>query len=112
MDGVLLAGFHGLVRGLANAFIEFHVDLACRAKQGDWAGASDLRGRICALLDIYMYPIWSGSFNAVVLVALKEASVLRGLISTSTTSSPFSQADDGLRLLVANFLARAKGLAL
>lgn len=111
MDGVLLAGFHGVVPGLANAFIEFHVELARRAEHGDWAGASDMQGRICALFDLYMSPIGDGSFNAVVLASLKEALVQRGVIATSTTSSPFRQTDDGLRRHVADVLARAEEIA-
>lgn len=111
IDGVLLAGFHGAVPGLANAFLEFHVELARRADAGDWPGASDIQARICRLFDLYFHPAGAGSFNAVVLGTLKEALVQRGVIATATTSAPFQQVDDGLRAHVTRFLSLAQELA-
>lgn len=111
MDGVLLAGFHGIVPGLANAFIEFHVELARRAEAGDWAGAAEMQGRICRLFELYMHPVGNGSFNAIVIASLKEALVQRGIIETSTISAPFRQADDGLRAHVAEILSSAEDIA-
>lgn len=107
IDGVLLGGFHGAIPGLANPFIEFHVELARRAVEGDWPGASDMQSRICALFGLYQYPVRSASFGGVVVAVLKEALVQLGVIESSTIAKPFVQADDALRVHVSHFLKLA-----
>lgn len=111
IDGVLLAGFHGAVPGLANPFLEFHVELARRAAAGDWFGASEMQGKITALFDLYFHPVGDGSFNSMVLGTLKEGLVQRGVIATATTSAPFRPIDDGVRAHVTKMLDLAKEIA-
>lgn len=111
IDGVLLAGYHGAVPGLANPFLEFHIELARSAAAGDWVRASDIQGRISRLFDLYFHPAGQGSFNAMVLGSLKEALVQRGIIESSTLSAPFQQVDDGLRAHVTKTIELAKEIA-
>lgn len=111
IDGVLLAGFHGAVPGLANPFLEFHIELARRAAAGDWVGASEMQGKIAKLFDLYFHPVGDGSFNSMVLGTLKEGLVQRGVIATSTTSAPFRQVDDDVRAHVSKMLDLAKEIA-
>lgn len=105
IDAALLGGFDGAVPGLANVFVEHHVELVERASAGDWAEAGRVQSRIATMAALYDAPLGARSFSATAVGALKEALVQRGVIATSTTAAPFGQPDEALRRHVADVLA-------
>jgi len=111
IDGLLLSGFHVPMPGLANVFPHLHVALAELAGDGDWTAASARQGEIVDLLDLYAAPLAGGTPVAAFFASVKEALRQLGVIESSRTSFPFTQADDALIAHVSAVLDRARALA-
>lgn len=112
IDAALLGGFHGAIPGLANVFPDFHVELAKRAADGDWAGAARTQAQIVDLLDLYFpsRPLPDASFSAQFFAIAKEALVQLGVIRCGASTAPLTPADAELRDHVAKMLQRAESM--
>jgi 4-hydroxy-tetrahydrodipicolinate synthase len=112
IDAALLGGFQGAIPGLANVFADFHVELARRAANGDWAGAARVQSCVVSLMDLYFpsRPLPDASFSAQFFVIVKEALLQLGVIACGASTTPLTQADDELRRHVAQMLERGKRL--
>ena len=112
IDAALLGGFHGAIPGLANVFPDFHVELARRAADGDWAGAAHVQAQIVALLELY-FPsraLPDASFSAQFFAIVKEALVQIGVLGCGVSTAPLTPADRELREHVSGVLRRADSI--
>lgn len=107
IDSWLLAGYHGSIPGLSNAFTGLHPALTRHVAAGEWEQAHQVQSRIVSLLDLYSYSVPGDSFSAAFFGVVKEALVQQGVIAHNTISAPMTQPDDGLRAHVARILERA-----
>lgn len=88
VDGILLAGAHGAVPGLANVDPAGYVRLYNAALRGDWAAAKTEQERLCRLFEI----VWQGtprtSAGASGVGGFKTSMRALGIIETNIMARP------------------------
>lgn len=87
-DGILLAGAHGIVPGLANVDPHGYVRLYEAARRGDWAAARTEQDRLCRLFEIVRHGVPRTSVGASGVGGFKTAMRRLGLISTNVMARP------------------------
>jgi 4-hydroxy-tetrahydrodipicolinate synthase len=88
VDGVLLAGAHGVVPGLANVDPAGYVRLWDAAQRGDWATASREQARLARLFEIVRAGLPRTSTGAAGVGGFKTAMRLLGVIDTNLMARP------------------------
>ncbi len=88
VDGVLLAGAHGVVPGLGNVDPGAYVRLYDAAMRGDWAAARAEQERLCRLFEIVWCGIPRTSAGASGVGGFKTAMRAMGIIATNIMARP------------------------
>ena len=88
VDGVLLAGAHGAVPGLANVDPAGYVRLWDAAQRGDWATARAEQGRLCHLFEIVGCAAARVSAGSAGVGGFKTAMRRLGVIDTNIMARP------------------------
>lgn len=88
VDGILLAGAHGVVPGLANVDPHGYVRLYDAARRGDWVTARKEQDRLCQLFEIIRHGTPRTSAGASGVGGFKTAMRRLGIISTNVMARP------------------------
>lgn len=88
VDGVLLAGAHGAVPGLANVDPGGYVRLWDAAQRNDWAAAKQEQERLCRLFEIVRCSLPRTSTGSAGVGGFKTAMRALGIISTNIMARP------------------------
>lgn len=88
VDGVLLAGAHGVVPGLGNVDPGGYVRLYDAAIRGDWAAAKAEQERLCRLFEIVWCGVPRTSTGASGVGGFKTAMRAMGVIATNIMARP------------------------
>ena len=88
VDGVLLAGAHGVVPGLGNVDPGAYVRLYDAAMRGDWAAARAEQERLCRLFEIVWCGILGITAGASGVGGFKTAMRAMGIIATNIMARP------------------------
>ena len=94
VDGILLAGAHGVVPGLANVDPHGYVRLWDAAKRGDWAAAGREQARLARLFEIVRAGLPRTSVGAAGVGGFKTAMRLLGVIETNLMARPQRSLND------------------
>lgn len=88
VDGILLAGSHGVVPGLGNVDPHAYVRLYDAARKGDWAAARKEQDRLCTLFEIVRQGTPRTSAGAAGVGGFKTAMRRLGIIDTNVMARP------------------------
>jgi len=94
VDGILLAGAHGVVPGLANVDPHGYIRLWDAAKRGDWAAAAREQARLARLFEIVRAGLPRTSVGAAGVGGFKTAMRLLGVIETNLMARPQRSLND------------------
>jgi 4-hydroxy-tetrahydrodipicolinate synthase len=104
VDGVLLAGAHGVVPGLANVDPAGYVRLWEAAQRGDWAAAAREQARLARLFEIVRPGLPRTSTGAAGVGGFKTAMRLLGVIDTNLMARPQRSLNEAETAKVADIL--------
>lgn len=107
VDGVLLAGAHGVVPGLGNVDPHGYVRLYDAARRGDWVTARKEQDRLCTLFEIIRCGAARTSAGSTGVGGFKTAMRRLGIISTNVMARPQRTLNDEEARCVEAVLSRA-----
>lgn len=106
VDGILLAGAHGVVPGLGNVDPHAYVRLYDAARRGDWDAARREQDRLCQLFEIVGCGAARTSAGASGVGGFKTAMRRLGIVATNTMARPQRTLNDDEARCVDAILAR------